>query len=287
MRLQDEVQNLSTQLERSTTSRIEAEAYRQREVKSLKSECHGLTKALAESQDVVKELEMELDVMYGSFTVRERPGGDPGVPRSESQLSSAQAALEGSHPVPSVAQEVVPHHVPGSTGWSRGPLDTLVYGVEIPTPPVPFSPPPRSNLAEVSQLRGYPTPASQGHQGVRWLVATVETLLPIGEEAEALEGVIIPDLIMEAAHDDYRDTEDKGEVPLATHPEVATMGADLRTFADAPKLHCADRGIPLEHFLNKFNALKGKYDITDAQVVRIFDDRLTLCGVRSCCDFCP
>ncbi|RHY22061.1 hypothetical protein DYB32_009630 [Aphanomyces invadans] len=76
---------------------------------------------------------------------------------------------------------------------------------------------------------GIPHPPVKDTRGVRWLVATVETLLPIGEEAEALEGVIIPDLIMEAAHDDYRDTEGKGEVPLATHPEVATMGADLRS----------------------------------------------------------
>ncbi|RHY23415.1 hypothetical protein DYB32_009209 [Aphanomyces invadans] len=72
----------------------EAEAYRQREVESSKRECHGLTKALAESQDVVKELEMELDVLSEAT-----PSGSDleaiwQIQEAKAQLSSAQAALE-------------------------------------------------------------------------------------------------------------------------------------------------------------------------------------------------
>ncbi|RHY22684.1 hypothetical protein DYB32_009426 [Aphanomyces invadans] len=90
-RLHDEAQNLTAQLERSTAARAEAESSRQREVESLKIECHGLTKALAESQDVVRELEMELD----SLSEAAPSGNDLAeIQDAKAQLSSAQVALE-------------------------------------------------------------------------------------------------------------------------------------------------------------------------------------------------
>ncbi|ETV91106.1 hypothetical protein H310_14262, partial [Aphanomyces invadans] len=251
----------------------EAEAYRQREVESSKSECHGLTKALAESQDVAKELEMELDVLSEAT-----PSGSDlkaiwQIQEAKAQLSSAQAALEveraalaefvrtnrlekgvleapkklireqeakgeagrrsqelslaelrselektqarqevekaGVERTPGLHQPSQPFPDKADSGpligsvrsahdspvgllrdsrWALTPLpaspkkssrimylavrdgtedthDTLVYGVKIPTPPVSFAPPPRSNLAGVYELRGYPTPASQGHHG--------------------------------------------------------------------------------------------------------------------------
>ncbi|ETV65443.1 hypothetical protein H257_17838 [Aphanomyces astaci] len=75
-------------------------------------------------------------------------------------------------------------------------------------------------------------------------------------------------------------------------PEETAL-ADDRKYA--LKFDSVDRTIPLEHFLAKFNIIQKKYELNDTQVVRIFDDRLTSCGVlsfqdwwaRRCCDSEP
>ncbi|ETW00298.1 hypothetical protein H310_07671 [Aphanomyces invadans] len=381
--LEQDVLNLTAQLERSTAARAEAESSRQREVESLKIECHGLTKALAESQDVVRELEMELD----SLSEAAPSGNDLAeIQDAKAQLSSAQVALEVervalaksvrtlrldkgvleaskklfreqeakgetdrrsqeqalvelrselektqarqraerreleelrartnrtsplmtypsldpklaqygitlatppvsfatpvgtpiydtnpafssvgmskcSHPVISVPKDDGPTPAPGHKRLNRDLHDTVVYGAEIPAPPVPFSPPLRSNPAE-------------DVWEARWPVATVggmgETLLPIAVETEVLEEETFPE---GPSNDPPRGggygNEPPPYFPATPHGVGADRNLNRLAFADArkyaPKLDCVDRD---------------EYDITDAQVVRIFDDRLTSCGVR-------
>ncbi|RLO01203.1 hypothetical protein DYB28_016121, partial [Aphanomyces astaci] len=108
--------------------------------------------------------------------------------------------------------------------------------------------------------------------------------------------------LLEDAEEQLRSDRENHEAMLAqayaqlgrqqTNLEIEKRNATLKSQAErirpSPILtpyDSVDRTIPLEHFLTRFDELLEEYDITETQLVRIFDDRLTSSGVRSVQDW--
>ncbi|RHY21565.1 hypothetical protein DYB36_011504, partial [Aphanomyces astaci] len=127
------------------------------------------------------------------------------------------------------------------------------------------------------------SPRATGPGAATGVVTQVERILPHLLEVDRMGVITVDPSVAEVALRDLLVVEDlEGTtVVLRALPEAAQEETTLY----APKFDSVDRTIPLEHFLAKFDTIQKEYGLNDTQVVRIFDDRLTSCGVLSVQDW--
>ncbi|RHZ11759.1 hypothetical protein DYB37_012266 [Aphanomyces astaci] len=130
---------------------------------------------------------------------------------------------------------------------------------------------------------GIPTLSRMGPGAATGVVTQVERILPHLLEVDRMGVIMVDPSVAEVALRDLLVVEDlEGTTVVLLALREA---APEETALYAPKFDSVDRTIPLEHFLAKFDTIQKEYGLNDTQVVRIFDDRLTSCGVLSVQDW--